>query len=69
MPAPIKYYKRDPNGRGRGAGLYYLRGNGYFSKYSLERDKRKKSRGWRTNRVGTPKSTTIPHTSDGRLPR
>lgn len=25
MPQPQKFYKRDPNGKGRGAGFYYAR--------------------------------------------
>jgi len=69
MPSSIKYYKRDPNGKGRGPGIYYLRGKGYYSKYSLQRDKAKLSKGWKTHKVGLPKSTRIPQTSDGKLRR
>jgi len=69
MPSPIKYYKKDPSGKGRGEGIYYLRAGDYFSKYSMLRDKRKKSKGWKIHLVGLPKGTTIPHTSDGKLPR
>lgn len=46
MPGPIKYYKKDPNGKGRGPGEYYHRGGGKYAKYSEERDlARKSSRG------------------------
>lgn len=38
----------DPNRRGRGAGLYYHRGNGQYSKYSKERDEAKLSKGRRS---------------------
>lgn len=38
MVSKMYYYKRDPNGQGRGAGYYYHRGRGNFSKYSAARD-------------------------------
>jgi hypothetical protein len=44
MVGPIKRLKNDPNRRGRGAGLYYHRGNGYYSKYSGMSDKHKHSK-------------------------
>jgi hypothetical protein len=44
MVGPLKRLRRDPNNKGRGAGLYYHRGHGYYSKYSQKRDKRKHSR-------------------------
>lgn len=45
MPGPLKRFKNDPNGAGRGGGLYYHRGHGIWSKYSWSRDaKRKKGR-------------------------
>jgi hypothetical protein len=74
MPSNLKSYKRDPNGKGRGAGIYYLRGrdeNGdpIYSKYSRRRDKKKKSTGWKLDDVGLPRRTKIPHSSDGRLTR
>ena len=77
MPAPIKYYNRDPNGLGRGGGLYYRRGpqykgkryqGGYYSKYTQSIDRHRKSHGFRIHPVGTPNKSRIPHTSDGRLP-
>ena len=39
MPGPLKKYKRDPNGKGRGAGFYYHRGNGEYSRYNKSRDR------------------------------
>jgi hypothetical protein len=78
MPAPLKYFPNDPNKLGRGKGVYYRRGStykgkryagGYFSKYTRSIDKAKLSRGWKTHKVGLPRGSRIPHTSDGRLPR
>ncbi len=43
MVGGLKYYKHDPNGRGRGAGFYYHRGNGIYSLYSQERDAKQNS--------------------------
>ena len=67
MVSPIKYFAKDPNGMGRGAGVYYHRGKGYYSKYSRKRDANKKSTGWQVNVIGIPKATRIPHVSDGKL--
>lgn len=67
MVTAIKYFTRDPNGKGRGAGVYYHRGNGYYSKYSRTRDKLKLSKNWKVDKIGLPKKTRIPHVSDGRL--
>lgn len=69
MPSSLKYFKKDPNGKGRGAGVYYLRGNGYYSKYSTVRDSKIKAKGYKTHKVGLPKKSSIKHTSDGKLPR
>ena len=73
MPSRLRYYSKDPNGKQRGRGYYYRRktedGEPVYSKYSRERDMKKKSKGWRTDKVGLPKTTVIPHTSDGRLRR
>ena len=55
MPGPIKRYKRDPNGKGRGPGYYYHRGKGVYSKYSGTRDKyhkAPKSRGRKMHTYG-----------------
>ena len=41
MVGRLKRLKRDPNKRGRGSGLYYHRGRGYYSKYSRKRDSMK----------------------------
>ena len=69
MPGSLFYKKQDPNRKGRGVGVYYHRGKGVWSKYSIARDKAKRSRGWKQHIIGLPKGTKIPHTSDGRLPR
>lgn len=67
MVSVIKYFARDPNGKGRGAGVYYLRGHGYYSKYSRQRDAEKLSKNWKIDKVGLPKKTRIPQVGDGRL--
>ena len=36
MPTKLKYYARDPNGLGRGSGIYYLRG-GSVTPYRISR--------------------------------
>jgi hypothetical protein len=43
MVGPIKYRKTDPNGNGRGAGYYYHRGDGYYSKYGTSADNSKRN--------------------------
>jgi hypothetical protein len=70
MPTTLKYYKRDPNGLKRGEGLYYHRGKGYHSKYSLGRDKKIKAKGYRTNKTGispSGKASRLAHTTDGKI--
>ena len=69
MPSPLRFFKKDPNKRGRGRGVYYHRGKGVFSKYDIERDKKIKAKGWKLNKVGMPKASSILHTGDGKLPR
>jgi len=69
MVSPLRFFKTDPNKLGRGKGVYYLRGKGYYSKYSVERDRKIKAKGWNLNKVGSPRGSSILHTSDGRLPR
>jgi hypothetical protein len=72
MVTKLQSYKRDPNGLGRGPGLYYLRGGKtagqftlpsgktvkgpYYSKYSQKRDSNRRSEGWKTDVVGIPKN-------------
>ena len=65
MPTPIKFFKDDPNKKGRGPGIYYHRGHGYYSQYSIARDKARKSEGWEEDKVGLPRDTRYPHISDG----
>ena len=74
MPSPTRWFNSDPNKKGRGRGVYYLRGDGYYSKYSIERDRVKKSKGYKKSKVGIDrqgkkKGSTIRHTGDGILPR
>ena len=78
MPSPLKFSETDPSGLGRGKGVYYRRTttykgktfpSGYFSKYLLARDKKRKSKGWQVNLIGLPKTSKILHTGDGRLNR
>ena len=72
MPAALRFFRKDPNKKGRGRGIYYHRGNGYYSKYSIKKDAQKKSKGYRTHKTGVTKSgkaSSIPHTSDGRIGR
>jgi len=62
MVGPLLRFKRDPEGKGRGPGLYYHRGRGRWSKYSPKRDmnykaplrrKRKKGKDWKMNAIGS----------------
>jgi len=59
MVGPLKRYSRDPQGKGRGPGLYYHRGKGVYSKYSPWRDrvhsgkKPGKRRDYRRGKVGS----------------
>lgn len=69
MVTSLRYFKKDPNKKGRGTGVYYHRGHGYYSKYSTVRDSKIKARGYKTHKIGLPKGSGIKHTSDGRLPR
>jgi len=52
MPGPIYVMRIDPNKLGRGPGNYYHRGHGYYSKYSVERDKKIKARNYKIDPVG-----------------
>ncbi len=78
MPAVLRFFKSDPNKLGRGRGVYYRRGpkykgksyvkdGGYYSIYSIARDKAIKAKGWKKHRVGLPATSSIKHTSDGIL--
>jgi hypothetical protein len=67
MVTAIKYFSKDPNSFGRGAGVYYHRGHGIYSKYSRDRDKKKLSNGWKIDKIGLPKNTRHPHISDGKI--
>lgn len=71
MVTRLTRFSRDPNGLGRGPGLYYLRGGKrageftlpsgktvrgpYYSKYSQKRDTSRLSTGWRVDKIGLPK--------------
>lgn len=41
MVGALEYLKIDPNKKKRGAGYYYHRGKGYYSKYTPELDKKR----------------------------
>lgn len=71
MPSSLKHYSRDPEGKGRGPGMYYYRGHPKYkySKYSETRDSKIKAKGSGVSSVGLPKKSKIKHTSDGRLTR
>ena len=81
MPAVLRFFKQDPNGLGRGRGVYYRRSRtykgkdygdkGYFSKYDPSptgRDAKIKAKGWRTDKVGKPKAAKTKHAGDGNRP-
>lgn len=71
MPSRMIKYAVDPNGLGRGAGYYYLRGGkrdgsftlpsgrvvkgAYYSKYDVDRDHNIYSSGYKVDKVGIPK--------------
>ncbi|MHA1829043.1 MAG: hypothetical protein ACTSX6_10410 [Candidatus Heimdallarchaeaceae archaeon] len=69
MVGPLKYFSHDPNGKGRGSGYYYHRGNGYYSKWRRLKDQRHKGkvgkkgrkRWWRKGKIGSGK---YKHTHD-----
>ena len=71
MPSPLKYYRTDPERKGRGPGMYYYRGHPKykFSKYSEARDSKIQAKGSKVHTVGLPKKSRYKHTSDGRLSR
>ena len=68
MPTRLQRRGSDPNNKGRGSGVYYHRGNGVYSKYSVERDKKIIAKGFKLSKVGLPKTSKILHTGDGQLP-
>lgn len=68
MVTQQRYYNYDPNKQGRGAGMYYLRGHGYFSKFLESRDRKRKASGWQTSIIGQPKdSSHYYHVTDGNI--
>jgi hypothetical protein len=69
MVTPLKYFKQDPNRLGRGEGIYYHRGHGYYSKYSTHRDFMIQARGYGVDHIGVPRKSSYIHTTDGRIRR
>ena len=77
MVSPLKYFKIDPNGLGRGPGVYYLRGKKYYSKYSSSRDAKIKAKNYKVHKIGFSinkktgkhQGSKIQHTGDGKLSR
>lgn len=47
MPGPLRYYRNDPNKKRRGAGFYYHRGRGVYSKKDDSKDRKYKAKGFR----------------------
>lgn len=68
MPSPLKHFGIDPNKKGRGSGLYYLRGQGVYSKYDYHRDEKIVAKGYDIHKIGQPTKSKIRHSSDGNLP-
>jgi hypothetical protein len=52
---------------GRGAGIYYHRGHGIYSKYSAERDILIKAQGYDVHKIGIPNNNAYLHTTDGNV--
>jgi len=71
MPSPLTRYNKDPEGKGRGAGWYYRRGNTKYkwSKYSEQRDSKIKALGYDTHKIGLPVKHRLKHTIDGNVKR
>jgi len=67
MVTRLQFFSYDPNGLGRGRGVYYHRGHGVYSKYSIQRDKKIKAKHYEESRIGLPKSSNILHAGDGWL--
>jgi len=71
MPGSLWLRNKDPNGKGRGKGIYYHRGNGVWSKYQIgpnSRDAKIKAKGWRKSKTGVNtkgKPSRIAHAGDG----
>jgi len=68
MPGSLRFFREDPNKRGRGRGVYYHRGKGVFSKYEVgpnSRDSKIKAKGWRTDKIGKPRNSSKLHAGDG----
>jgi len=82
MPAALRFFRQDPNGLGRGRGVYYRRATGYngksyksdggyFSKYGIgpnSRDAKIKAKGWKQDKIGIPAKSKTKHAGDGRRP-
>lgn len=79
MPGTLRQFTHDPNyNRGpekyrvavnRGPGVYYHRGNGWFSKYDPARDAKIVAKGFNIHKIGLPVGSKIRQAGDGYLPR
>lgn len=67
MSSPLRFFRSDPNKKGRGKGVYYHRGKGIYSKYSQDRDKKIKARGYSVDKIGKPRKSHKLHTTDGTI--
>ena len=79
MPGTLTHKTSDPNyNKGpekykvsfnRGPGVYYHRGNGWYSKYDPARDAMIIAKGFSTHKIGLPVTSKIRQAGDGYLPR
>ena len=67
MPSRLVKWNKDPQGIGRGPGVYYHRGKGKYSKYNPERDAMIEAKGFKVNKIGIPSKSKGRHLSDGKL--
>ena len=67
MPSRLIRFNTDPQKKGRGAGVYYHRGKGIYSKYDPERDALIKASGYKIDKIGIPSKSKGRHLGDGKL--
>jgi len=67
MPSRLTKFNTDPQKKGRGAGLYYHRGKGIYSKYDPDRDSLIVAKGYKVDKIGFPVKSKGRHLSDGKL--
>ena len=67
MPSRLVKWNTDPQKKGRGAGVYYHRGKGVYSKYSPDRDAMIEASGFKIDKIGIPSRSKGRHLGDGNL--